>query len=189
MRARSAFFAGAGSVAILAVGWQAGLGQLTQALPTSQPAAGSTTSSVSKSSAATPTPSASASAASGTDTSGSGTSAGGAATSAPAPAAPAPAAPTVADGTYDGAVINTRYGTVQVQAVISGGAIADVIAVKLTDADRRSVAISAQVAPMVHDEVLAAQSAHVSNISGGTYTTQAYLQSLQAALDSAGFTG
>lgn len=188
MRARSAFFAGAGSVAILAVGWQAGLGQLTQALPTSQPAAGSTTSSVSKSSAATatPTPSASASAASGTDTSGSGTSSGPVATSAPAPA---PAAPTVADGTYDGAVINTRYGTVQVQAVISGGAIADVIAVKLTDADRRSVAISAQVAPMVHDEVLAAQSAHVSNISGGTYTTQAYLQSLQAALDSAGFTG
>jgi uncharacterized protein with FMN-binding domain len=95
----------------------------------------------------------------------------------------------VADGTYDGAVINTRYGTVQVQAVISGGQITDVIAVKLTDADRRSVAISAQVAPMVHDEVLAAQSAHVSNISGGTYTTQGYLQSLQAALDAAGFTG
>lgn len=188
MRAHSAFFAGAGSVAILAVGWQAGLGQLTQALPTSQPAAGSTTSSVSKSSAATSTPSPSASTASGTDTSASGTSSGAAASSAPAPA-PAPAAPTVADGTYDGAVINTRYGTVQVQAVISGGAIADVIAVKLTDADRRSVAISAQVAPMVHDEVLAAQSAHVSNISGGTYTTQAYLQSLQAALDSAGFTG
>jgi uncharacterized protein with FMN-binding domain len=110
------------------------------------------------------------------------------ASAAPAPA-PAPVTPTVADGTYDGAVINTRYGTVQVQAVISGGQIADVIAVKLTDSDRQSAAISAQVAPMVHDEVLAAQSAHVSNISGGTYTTQAYLQSLQAALDAAGFTG
>jgi hypothetical protein len=61
--------------------------------------------------------------------------------------------------------------------------------VKLTDSDRQSAAISAQVAPMVHDEVLAAQSAHVSNISGGTYTTQGYLQSLQAALDAAGFTG
>ena len=95
----------------------------------------------------------------------------------------------MADGTYDGAVINTRYGTVQVQAVISGGQIADVIALKLTDTDRKSIQISEQVAPMVRDEVLAAQSANVANISGGTYTAQAYLQSLQAALDTAGFTG
>lgn len=176
MRARSAFFAGAGSVAILAVGWQAGLGVLSTALPTSQAVASGTagtsgttssTNSSGGSTAASTVPSAS---------------------TAPAPA-PAPAAPTVADGTYDGAVVNTRYGTVQVQAVISGGQIADVIAVKLTDADRKSVQISNAVAPMVHDEVLAAQSANVANISGGTYTTQAYLQSLQAALDAAGFTG
>ena len=175
MRAVSAFFAGAGSVAILAVGWQAGLGQLSTALPTSQAvASGPAGISSASNSGATSTGSSSAPSAS----------------AAPAPApAPAPVTPTVADGTYDGAVINTRYGTVQVQAVISGGQIADVIAVKLTDSDRQSAAISAQVAPMVHDEVLAAQSAHVSNISGGTYTTQGYLQSLQAALDAAGFTG
>jgi uncharacterized protein with FMN-binding domain len=41
----------------------------------------------------------------------------------------------------------------------------------------------------VRSEVLTAQSARVSNISGATYTTQAYLQSLQSALDAAGFTG
>lgn len=180
MRARSAFFAGAGSVAILAVGWQAGLGQFAQAIQASQ-----TSSSSAAASAQNPTPSARAAAGSSAGPqASSGSSAQ--ATSAPAPV---PAAPTVADGTYDGAVINTRYGTVQVQAVMSGGQIADVIAVKLTDVDGRSVAISRQVAPMVHDEVLAAQSAHVSNITGGTYTTQGYLQSLQAALDAAGFTG
>ena len=177
MRAVSAFFAGAGSVAILAVGWQAGLGQLSTALPTSQAVASGTAGAASNAGTSSTGSSASPSASSSPS-----------ASAAPAPA-PAPVTPTVADGTYDGAVINTRYGTVQVQAVISGGQIADVIAVKLTDADRRSVAISEQVAPMVHDEVLAAQSAHVSNISGGTYTTQAYLQSLQAALDAAGFTG
>ncbi len=163
-------------MAILAVGWQAGLGMLSTALPTSQAVASGTagtTSSATSSSGSSSAPSASAAPSAST---------------APAPA-PAPAAPTVADGTYDGAVVNTRYGTVQVQAVISGGQIADVIAVKLTDADRRSVSISNAVAPMVHDEVLAAQSAHVANISGGTYTTQGYLQSLQAALDAAGFTG
>jgi len=171
MRAVSAFFAGAGSVAILAVGWQAGLGQLSTALPTSQAvASGSDGSSSTANSGAESTGSSSA-------------------PSASAAPAPAPVTPTVADGTYDGAVIDTRYGTVQVQAVISGGQIADVIAVKLTDTDRKSIQISEQVAPMVRDEVLAAQSANVANISGGTYTAQAYLQSLQAALDTAGFTG
>ena len=93
------------------------------------------------------------------------------------------------NGTYDGAVIETRYGTVQVQAVISDDFIVDVIAVKLTDAERKSIEISNQVAPLVRDEVLAAQSANVANITGGTYTTVAYLQSLQSALDAAGFPG
>ena len=83
----------------------------------------------------------------------------------------------------------TRFGTIQVQAVISGGQITDVIAVKLTDADRKSIQISQQVAPMLRSEVLTAQSAKVANISGGTYTTQGYIQSLQSALDAAGFTG
>ena len=82
-----------------------------------------------------------------------------------------------------------RYGTVQVKAVISGGKITDVVAVKLTDADPRSVDISNQVAPLLKEEVVSAQSANVTNISGGTYTTQAYLQSLQSALDQAGFKG
>ena len=139
MRARSAFFAGAGSVAILAIGWQAGVGMLVSTLPT----AASTPVTVKKS----------------------------------------------ADGIYDGQAINTRYGTMKVQAVISGGKLADVIAVKLTDADRRSINISRQAAPMIRQEVLSAQSAKVSNIGGATYTTQGYLMSLQAALDAAGFAG
>lgn len=167
MRARSAFFAGAGSVAILAVGWQAGLGQLSTALPTSQAVASGTGLGTGSSTGSNTAPTA---------------------TTEPAPA-PEPVTPTVADGTYDGAVIDTRYGTVQVQAVLSGGQIVDVIALKLTDTDRKSIQISEQVAPIVRDEVLAAQSANVANISGGTYTAQAYLQSLQAALDAAGFTG
>ena len=165
MRAGSAFLAGVGSAAIVAIGWQAGVGTLVSALPQSQAAASGTSSSAGTSSAATPA-----------DTSSQ------TATTAPAPSGPA-------DGTYDGSVVNTRFGTVQVQAVISGGQITDVIAVKLTDADRKSVQISQQVAPMLRSEVLTAQSAKVANISGGTYTTQGYLKSLQSALDAAGFTG
>lgn len=165
MRAGSAFLAGVGSAAIVAIGWQAGVGTLVSALPQSQAAASGTSSSAGTSNAATPA-----------DTSSQ------TATTAPAPSGPA-------DGTYDGSVVNTRFGTVQVQAVISGGQITDVIAVKLTDADRKSVQISQQVAPMLRSEVLTAQSAKVANISGGTYTTQGYLKSLQSALDAAGFTG
>ncbi|MDH6409948.1 uncharacterized protein with FMN-binding domain [Aurantimicrobium minutum] len=167
MRAGSAFFAGVGSAAIVAIGWQAGVGTLVSSLPQSQAAASGTTAGASSSTSSNSAT---------TDTSSQA-------------AATAPVASGPADGTYDGSVVNTRFGTVQVQAVISGGKITDVIAVKLTDADRKSIQISQQVAPMVRSEVLTAQSAKVANISGGTYTTQAYLQSLQSALDAAGFTG
>jgi uncharacterized protein with FMN-binding domain len=167
MRAGSAFLAGVGSAAIVAIGWQAGVGTLISALPQSQASASGTNSAASSTSGASSTTT---------------TTPSQAATTAPAPSG-------VADGTYDGSVVNTRFGTVQVQAVIAGGKITDVIAVKLTDAGRQSVMISQQVAPMVRSEVLTAQSAHVANISGGTYTTQGYLQSLQSALDAAGFTG
>ena len=169
MRAGSAFLAGVGSAAIVAIGWQAGVGTLVSSLPQSQAAASGTTSAASSTSGTSSNT---------TDTS-----------SQAATTAPAPATSGAKDGTFDGSVVNTRFGTVQVQAVITGGKITDVIAVKLTDAGRQSVAISQQVAPMVRSEVLTAQSAKVANISGGTYTTQAYLQSLQSALDAAGFTG
>lgn len=172
MRSGSAFMAGLGSAAIIAIGWQAGVGTLTSALPQSGTSASGTTTAAGTTSGTSSSSSSSAT----TDTSSQG------ATTAPVASGPA-------DGTYDGSVVNTRFGTVQVQAVISGGKITDVVAVKLTDTDRKSVAISQQVAPMVRSEVLTAQSAKVANISGGTYTTQAYLQSLQSALDAAGFTG
>jgi len=176
MRARSAFFAGAGSVAILAIGWQAGVGTLVSSLPTSAPVASGTGTSASAGAA---TAGNAAGTASNTSTS-------------PSAAASAPAAAAVsgvADGTYNGQTVSTRFGTVQVNAVIAGGKITDVVAVKLTDQGRQSVSISNQAAPMIRQEVLSAQSAKVSNIGGATYTTQGYLMSLQSALDAAGFTG
>jgi len=91
------------------------------------------------------------------------------------------------DGTYAGSTVGTRFGDVQVQVTISGGAIADVTALQLTDHDRRSVMISNQAAPILREEVLQAQAASVSMVGGATYTSEAYLQSLQAALDQAGF--
>jgi uncharacterized protein with FMN-binding domain len=92
-----------------------------------------------------------------------------------------------AGGTYVGTTVSTRFGDVQVQVTISDGAITDVTALQLTDDEGRSVQISNRAAPILRDEVLQAQTASVSMVSGATYTSAAYLQSLQAALDQAGF--
>ncbi|MGN6503293.1 MAG: FMN-binding protein, partial [Pseudolysinimonas sp.] len=59
-------------------------------------------------------------------------------------------------------------------------------ALHLTDADGRSVQISNRAAPILHDEVLSAQSANVQMVGGATYTSEGYLMSLQSALDQAG---
>ena len=46
--------------------------------------------------------------------------------------------------------------------------------------------ISRAAAPILREEALQAQSANIDTVSGATYTSEAYAQSLQAALDSAG---
>jgi uncharacterized protein with FMN-binding domain len=92
-----------------------------------------------------------------------------------------------ADGTYTGDSASTRFGDVQVAVTISGGQITDVTALQLTDRDRRSVQISNRAAPVLRQEVIASQSANVSNVSGATYTSDGYLRSVQSALDQAGF--
>lgn len=90
-----------------------------------------------------------------------------------------------AGGTYDGDVVQTRFGAVQVQITVKAGQITDVAALKLTDAEGRSVQISNYAAPILRSEVLQAQSADVQTVSGATVTSDAYLTSLQAALDAA----
>ncbi len=106
---------------------------------------------------------------------------------APAPTT-APAAPAAApSGTFDGSVVQTRFGPVQVSVTIANGSITEVTALQLTNDGGRSVMISNQAAPILRSEVLTAQSAQVQNVSGATYTTNGYLTSVQAALDAAQF--
>ena len=93
------------------------------------------------------------------------------------------------DGTYTGTAIETRFGNMQVAVVISGGKITDVKVLQATDREGRSVEISNRADPLLRTEVLQAQSANVSTIGGATYTSDGYLQSLQSALDQAGFAG
>lgn len=90
-----------------------------------------------------------------------------------------------ADGTVTGDVVSTRFGDIQVQVTISGGAIADVTALELPSGDRHSSQISNAVEPMLREAALSAQSANIDLVSGATYTSRAYAQSLQSALDQA----
>lgn len=86
---------------------------------------------------------------------------------------------------FDGAAQQTQFGTVQVRAVVKGGKLIDVVALHLTDSGGRSVSISAYSAPILRREALAAGSARINAVSGASYTSAGYIQSLQSALDAA----
>jgi uncharacterized protein with FMN-binding domain len=82
-------------------------------------------------------------------------------------------------------VEQTQYGDVQVRVVVKAGKLVDVVPLRLTDRDGRSVSISAQAAPILRREALAAGSAKIDTVSGASYTSAGYIQSLQSALDAA----
>jgi uncharacterized protein with FMN-binding domain len=107
-------------------------------------------------------------------------------TTPPATTPPTTAAPRPATRTITGQAVDNQYGTVQVQITVQGHTITDVEAVQLPNDRQRSAYISQQAGPLLRQEALQAQSAQIDGVSGATYTSQSYAQSLQSALDSAG---
>lgn len=93
-------------------------------------------------------------------------------------------AATYADGTWTGSAVSEPWGTFQVQAVVSGGQITDVVVVA-APSDGHSSSINSQAVPILTQSVLAAQSAQVDMVGGATWTSRSYLTSLQSALDDA----
>ena len=93
--------------------------------------------------------------------------------------------PTYKDGQYTGQAADAYYGYIQVQAVINGGKITDVKFLQYPNDRQNSVAINSQAMPWLTQEALKAQSARVDIISGATDTSQAFIQSLSSALNSA----
>lgn len=91
----------------------------------------------------------------------------------------------LADGTYLGDAVGTRYGDVQVQIDVSGGAITSVTVPQHPDSNGRDRQINDRAIPQLVSSTIAAQSADVHMVSGATYTSQGYVQSLQSALDQA----
>lgn len=118
-------------------------------------------------------------------------SAGGGSTSATSPAptgsATATAAPSAAgtSGTFTGSSADTRWGPVQVQITVQDGRVTDVQAVVYPQGNPRDIEINDYALPVLHDEVLTAQSAQIDAVSGATVTSDGYIASLQSALDAA----
>lgn len=103
------------------------------------------------------------------------------------PALPAVTAASAQDGgIFLGPSVPNPYGAVRVQVATSGGRIVDVRAVQLPDGDGTSQEINRSAGPQLKQQALAVQSARVDGVSGATYTSDGYRQSLQAALDAAG---
>ena len=92
---------------------------------------------------------------------------------------------TTASTQVAGDAVATRFGTVQVQVTIDGGTLVDVSALQLPSGGRDSQ-VSAYAEPILRSEALQAGSAGIDTVSGATYTSMGYIQSLQSALDSAG---
>jgi uncharacterized protein with FMN-binding domain len=104
-------------------------------------------------------------------------------------AAPATAAPKeafgLAAGTFQGDVIDTRWGPVQVAATVANGKITNVTTLASPNDKQKSISINNRATPILRTEALSAQSANIDGVSGATYTSEGYAQSLQSALDQA----
>jgi uncharacterized protein with FMN-binding domain len=97
------------------------------------------------------------------------------------PSAPATTkAPAKPSGTFTGPTVNTQYGPVQVVITVSNGQITNA-----SDPDGGD-SIGENAIQQLNPEVVQAQSANISAVSGATYTSQGYIESLQQAIDSAG---
>ena len=114
-----------------------------------------------------------------------GTTTTGGTTGTTATATPTATTTSTANTVVTGTAVSFRYGTVQVQVTVSNGAITDVTTLQ-APGDGHSGQISQYAVPILQSEALSAKSAQIDLVSGATYTSEAYAQSLQSALDQAG---
>jgi uncharacterized protein with FMN-binding domain len=77
------------------------------------------------------------------------------------------------------------FGVVQVRLTLTNGKITAATAIQFPENDSHSAELSQFSIPTLSQEVLSAQSASIDAVSGATYTSNAYAQSVQAALDAA----
>jgi uncharacterized protein with FMN-binding domain len=87
--------------------------------------------------------------------------------------------------TYDGAAISTRYGNVQVQITVANGKITASQVLQVPWNDHRDQEINSYAVPILNQEAVSSQHSTIDMVSGATYTSDGYIQSLQSAIDQA----
>ncbi len=86
------------------------------------------------------------------------------------------------DGTFTGPAIDAYYGTLQVAAVIKNGFLVDVEILSYADEQDRSRQVNQSALPILKQEAIKVQSANVDAVSGASYTSPAFVESLTSAL-------
>jgi uncharacterized protein with FMN-binding domain len=83
----------------------------------------------------------------------------------------------------DGKVANTAYGPVQIQLIERSGKVVKVAVLVQPTNTLHDVQIGEFAFPKLIGETLTAQNSKIDAVSGATYTSAGYIQSLQSALD------
>jgi uncharacterized protein with FMN-binding domain len=85
----------------------------------------------------------------------------------------------------NGAAVDTDYGPVQVQINLRGSKIISATAIAYPQGSGRDLEINSYAIPVLQQDTVTKQSAQIDTVSGATYTSDGYRQSLQSALDAA----
>jgi len=96
---------------------------------------------------------------------------------------PAPrATPQPGSKTGTGPLLTTPFSSIQVRAELTRGRLTGVQALALTGADAHTLAINRRAEPLLREEALLAGDADIDVVSGATYTSESWLESLRAAI-------
>ncbi len=89
------------------------------------------------------------------------------------------------DGVYVGPRVENIKGGYQAQVTIENGAITAVDPVEAGTSDPESLRVNAFAVPTIVERVLEAQSADVEFVSGSSFTSPAFIASIEGALEEA----
>ena len=104
------------------------------------------------------------------------------------PAATPPAAISTKPGapaTVTGDAVDTRWGPVQVKVTVTNGRVTAATAIVYPLNNARDEQINSYAIPTLNSEAVQAGNANIDMVSGATYTSEGYIQSLQSALSKA----
>ncbi len=85
----------------------------------------------------------------------------------------------------NGPLLATPFSSIQVRAELLRGRLSGVQTLALTGADAHTREINARAEPLLREEALLAGSADIDVVSGATYTSESWIESLRAAIKAA----